>query len=363
MLVKAPGDAPGFALAWRGTLPVLCVGPPLPAATEARRFGAIKHELLHLLFHHPLPAGQRPLPWLHHLAADLVVNQYLLPDELAEDALTLAPFAPLSLPPGRDAGFYYRLLLDAWRQAFSAGDFPAWRVLLDRCLQGAHPAIRRHAGWRNAVLADRSREAAIIQRVDQLLRQARQSTPAAVLARLAPALRARLDRSAPPPVLDWRRQLRLFAASSRRSRLRHTIRRPSKRYGTTPGLRLERRGRLLIAVDTSASVSPALLAAFFAEVHQLWRSGYELFVVECDLTIRRRYSYQGKKPLVTLGRGGTRFDAPVAWANAHYRPDGILYFTDGKGPPLQERPRCPLLWIVGNDDGRLRPVRGHHPLN
>lgn len=363
-LVKEPAAAPGLALGWRRELPVLRVGPLTGQASGARGFGAVRHELLHLLFRHVLPPPGLSLPWLYHLAADLVVNQYIPPEELPADALTLERFAPLDLPPGRDARFYYQALLTAWREAPAGGEAPpSWRLLLDRCLRGDHPAIRRHAGWRDASFPDLTGQRERAPQLERLLRQVCLAMPAAALDRLAPALRACL---APPPApsasIDWRRRLRLFAAGSRRSRLRHTIRRPSPRYGTTPGLRLERRGRLLVAVDTSASVPPALLETFFAEVHALWGLGHDIEVVECDVAIRRRYLYAGRPPQVALGRGGTRFDAPLAWAAARERPDAIVYFTDGQGPPLQMPPPCPLLWVVGNPAGELRLVRGMHPL-
>ncbi len=363
-LVKEPAAVPGLALGWREELPVLRVGLLPEEASGPQSFGAARHELLHLLFRHVLPPAGLSLPWLYHLAADLVVNQYMPPEELPGDALTLERFGPLALPPARDADFYYQALLEAWREAQDRGDAPPpWRLLLDRCLRGDHPAIRRHAGWRDASFPDLTGQRERAPQLERLLRQVRLAMPAAALDRLAPALRACL---APPPApsasIDWRRRLRLFAAGSRRSRLRHTIRRPSPRYGTTPGLRLERRGRLLVAVDTSASVPPALLETFFAEVHALWGLGHDIEVVECDVAIRRRYPYAGRTPQVALGRGGTRYDAPLAWAAARGRTDGLLYFTDGQGPPLYTTPPCPLLWVVGSPSGELQLVRGLHPI-
>jgi len=66
------------------------------------------------------------------------------------------------------------------------------------------------------------------------------------------------------PKFNWRRILRLFAASSNSTYLKNTIRRPSKRYGTTPGIKVKRQQKLLLAIDTSGSVQKEEFLEFFA---------------------------------------------------------------------------------------------------
>jgi predicted metal-dependent peptidase len=75
-------------------------------------------------------------------------------------------------------------------------------------------------------------------------------------------------------------------------------------------------------------------------------------VVECDMVIQRTYPYRGILPQLVVGRGGTLFDAPLAWANAQ-RPDAVIYFTDGQAPAPQVAARMPVLWVIttnGTDD-------------
>ena len=64
---------------------------------------------------------------------------------------------------------------------------------------------------------------------------------------------------------DWTRTLRRFAQSVRRAPLRNTIRRPSRRFGTYPGLRLRRTSRLAVVVDTSRSIEIPVLERFFGK--------------------------------------------------------------------------------------------------
>ena len=45
------------------------------------------------------------------------------------------------------------------------------------------------------------------------------------------------------PKLDWRRMVRIFCASSGRTKIRHTIKRISKRFGTRPGIKIQRESK------------------------------------------------------------------------------------------------------------------------
>jgi predicted metal-dependent peptidase len=151
-----------------------------------------------------------------------------------------------------------------------------------------------------------------------------------------------------PPNLDWRRVLRLFSSSARRTHLQNTLKRPSARFGTIPGVRVRRRHRLLVAIDTSGSIGQDDYDEFFSELTHLYRTGSEIRVVECDVEIQREYDYRGETPRATRGGGGTAFDAPLRYANREYRPDAIIYLTDGFGPAPETRTRAPLLWLISS---------------
>lgn len=148
------------------------------------------------------------------------------------------------------------------------------------------------------------------------------------------------------PVVNWRRLLRIFAESSSRTYVRNTLKRPSRRYGTTPGIRIHKRQRLLVAVDTSGSIRDEELSEFFAEIYHIWKQGAEVTVVECDLEIAARYAYKGHAPVEVHGRGGTSFDPPLRLANEEVLPDAVIYFTDGVAPAAVVAARMPVLWLV-----------------
>ena len=160
------------------------------------------------------------------------------------------------------------------------------------------------------------------------------------------------------PAQDWRRILRLFVGAGQRTFLQNTLHKPSRRYGTNPGLRIRNKHKLLVALDTSASISEEALQAFFQEIQRLWRLGTEILIVECDTQINNVYLYRGKMPTVVSGRGDTNFDAALEYANIHSNADAVVYFTDGKGPASPVKCRKPLLWmILGNASVEHLPGR------
>lgn len=149
--------------------------------------------------------------------------------------------------------------------------------------------------------------------------------------------------------IHWPQQLRAFANNSRRTRLKTSRRRPSQRYAGSPGLQIQNQQKLLLAIDTSGSITTSVLQQFFQTIHQVWRSGATLKIVECDDRIRAQYVYKGQAPTLVKGRGATLFDPPIRFANEQYLPDGLIYFTDGEGRVPQLKCCCPILWIISPD--------------
>lgn len=361
-LIKCPSDGKDIALGVREHQPALFVSEAWLQApvTDRQRMGAVKHELLHLIFRHPWRKGAYFRSVFYQIAADLVVNQYLHREEVAPEAITLELFEPLGLKAEQSLEDYYSVLAEAWGRLKQGGkvENASWVTTLRRCLSGRHPALQRHCYWPEAERwMPASTRAVLESQTTELLRRLRHRLGPEGMEGLPPAVQMWLAPESGEARMNWRRIVRLFAASSRKTRLKNTIRRPSKRYGTTPGLQIRRSGRLLVALDTSGSVPEEMLNAFFGEIHHLWRLGHELMIVDCDTEIRNRYEYQGRRPEYVRGRGATRYEAPLRWANREYHPDGILYFTDGQGAAPTLQSRAPLLWVIAGKEGSHLPGR------
>ena len=151
--------------------------------------------------------------------------------------------------------------------------------------------------------------------------------------------------------LDWKTALAMFAAKERAPT--HTYSRPSRRFpgrvGEVPGRawspRTMTRPRLLVAIDTSMSMSKSELAEVARHVAKVSERA-EVTVVECDAEIHRVYPFDGDL-FDVQGRGGTDlrplFEPSFLGAR---RPDGVVYFTDGDGPFPDEAPPLPVLWVL-----------------
>jgi predicted metal-dependent peptidase len=145
--------------------------------------------------------------------------------------------------------------------------------------------------------------------------------------------------------------LRLFASSGYRTEVVATNRRMSKRFGTFPGIRIRRKQRLAVVIDTSGSIGDEVLEVFFREIHGIWKNDAEVMVVECDADVQRAYDYKGKTPKAVEGGGGTSFDPALAWVSNPRNGafDACIYLTDGCAGEPEVRPRCPMLWVITAD--------------
>ncbi len=372
-------------LHWNGQQVVLRVNPEWfrKGLAATQRKVALKHEVLHIVFRHLFRPADRQAD-LYSIAADLVVNQLLAPLKPLPGWPTLKMFPELKLKPDQPLDVYYAELAALLRQMLRAGFGTEFGSEDEGEAAMAGKGRASAADWAKAtgkpqsaealaaLLADRDKRgddagwhdgkdgigaAAGCYAVGSVLIRAKErmpphqwgSLPAALLSELALVLAER------QPKLDWKRMVRIFCASSGRTKIKNTVKRISKRYGTRPGVKIQRLQRLLVAVDTSGSIDQEMVESFFAEIHGAWRAGASVIVVECDAEVQRSYEYRGKPPTVVHGGGGTEFEPVFRWMRQQRSFDGCLYLTDGCGPAPETRPTCKLLWVVvvGEDNHKF----------
>ena len=340
------------------------------------RTAVVKHEALHLLFKHlfRIEVGTRDLR-IFNLAADLVVNQFVTPWPLPEGAILLSTFPDLELPPDQTMDWYYNRLValqaetDGQRDTEGSGapDYsktsaPQSAEVLDRLAGSSHSD---HSAWamapggatgeggsQGASVPDQLRDT-LSNELERQIIQAKNRTGPKAWSRVPGALRAEIDAMIErrQPKISWKRVIRLFSNSSRRTRIVSTAQRESTRFNTFPGIKVKRYQRMAVIVDTSGSVPDDDLSRFFAEIHGMWRQGAEVDIIECDAAVQRSYPYRGQLPQKISGRGGTLFDPAFQWLRAQrmVRYDGCIYLTDGGSSAPTVRPPCKLLWIVTSD--------------
>lgn len=343
-------------------------------ATKALRYGAIKHQILHIVFKHALRFPEFGNKKLFGIASDLAANQYIQSDQLTEDAIKMEDFPEFELMRGKSIDYYYKRLaeeLENMQQDDRGGAAPsddpestesaagsgeqqeqsfnqAQQHLKDLLESEDNQHLDQHKFWdefeklssAEQKMIDAAINESIVNSVSRIKSKEYGNLPAGLqeyINLLVESLK---------PNVNWRRILRIFTASSSRTRLKNTIRRPSKRYGTNPGIKIQAKQKLLIAIDTSGSVNKNELKEFFGELYYIWKQGAEIYVVECDTEIHNHYAYKGLPPDVISGRGGTDFNAPLNFANEEYFPDAIIYFTDGYASTPEVISRKPILWMI-----------------
>lgn len=147
--------------------------------------------------------------------------------------------------------------------------------------------------------------------------------------------------------LDWRHVLRRYLGEELAQEFSMT--RPPRRYpelaGVVPGRsRRPHRPQVMAVIDTSGSVDDEMLEMIDGELRRL-AGDYEVTVVECDVIIHKVAKYRRLE--VVNGRGGTDFCPPLEAAFLQrYRPDIVVYFTDGYGPTPECAPAVSIIWCL-----------------
>ncbi|MFO0647847.1 MAG: VWA-like domain-containing protein [Polyangiales bacterium] len=365
-VVRAVDEStPTASVSLSGARVTLTVNPDFYLKTLRKgpeRVAVLKHEALHLLFRHLFRVDRaKHDPLVFNLAADIVVNQFIAsPWKLPDDAVTLATFPDLKLEKDKPVEWYYERLRALARELGHCGGTARDDGLVASAPKSAE-ALKRILGsprWHSDHdrwgAGDDSEQKVAGTDLDRLVVQARDRAGQRGWGALPNALRelitAAIERRAPK--LDWKRALRLFSASARRTRLMGTWQRQSRRYHTIPGIKVKRFQRMAVIVDTSGSISDGDLAEFFAEIHGMWRQGAEVRVIECDAAVQHVFDYRGRLPDKVGGRGGTSFDPAFKYLNDNRRAgvwDGCVYLTDGVAPAPTIRPPCKLLWVVAGN--------------
>lgn len=171
---------------------------------------------------------------------------------------------------------------------------------------------------------------------------------------------AELVESLNRPRVSWREVLRRFIDDSASRDYSWT--RPNRRHigrgVILPGFVPDRPTHIVIAVDTSGSVSAAELAAFRDEIQAILDDGAAdaVTVVQADTRVHGAERYESGEPvtMTARGRGGTSFVQPFQWI-AENVPDAsaVVYATDMDcGGAWGEQPGAPVLWLVTGDPRR-----------
>lgn len=162
------------------------------------------------------------------------------------------------------------------------------------------------------------------------------------------------------PQLPWRMLLARYMTSLARDDYSYT--RPSTRRGDPaiyPSLR-SAQVDIVIALDTSGSISPEEMQAFITEIDAIkgqMRARIILHACDAELSENGPWTFEPWEaftlPKDLQGGGGTDFRPIFKWADVLDRmPELMIYFTDAQGRFPETAPYYPVIWLV----------KGKHPI-
>ena len=150
-----------------------------------------------------------------------------------------------------------------------------------------------------------------------------------------------------PQVFNWKAYFRRFLGASFNIFTKKSYKAPSTRFDDSPGLKIKKKHHILVAIDTSGSVSDYELTEFFSEINHIYKTGCTIDIIECDTQINRIYPYKGKWDGSVHGRGGTIFSPVIEYYNkTKGKYTTLIYFTDGYGEYDILKPYNRTMWVV-----------------
>ena len=313
--------------------------------SDMHKMGLLKHELLHIAFGHLTSFSSFSNKKLANVAMDMEINQYIEDSWLPEGGIKLEDYADLNLDKKAGCRYYYDQLVrlqDEKDKNGTTGNEPMDN-LLDNIANGNIPD---HSTWEEFDDMTDAEKKLIEKQVQKILQDAKEQT-----VKKRGNIPGEIDsliviEEITKPKFDWKGYIRRFTGVSTKVFTKKIRRKENRRYEDNPGLKIKMRQHMLLAIDTSGSVSDTELTEFMNEIHHIYKAGVDITVVQCDTSIRSIEPYKGKNEINVFGRGGTEFDPVLDYYNANLKKyTSLVYFTDGECY-TSVKPKSKVLWVL-----------------
>lgn len=311
------------------------------ASSEEQQLATLKHELLHVCLFHLEMFGDFPNRELFNIAADMEVNSYI--DKVQDDDFVRAE--NWGFPVRQGVKWYYEHIQQNLSENKNKGNSTQ---------EGSLPDVKNHKSWKTMENMSDSEKQLLHNQMDYILKNATESAVknhGSIPGEMAEYIKNLLKPK--PPVFNWKSYLRRLVGMAEKYYLKITRKKPSKRFESASGVRHKHFQNVLVAVDTSGSVSTKELADFYAEMKNISRSGAEIDVVECDAGITKMYPLS-KWDGSVHGRGGTSFMPVFDFFNKRGKKEysALIYFTDGYCSVEGLKSSKPVIWVITSNGER-----------
>lgn len=309
------------------------------------------HEAMHILLHHISRASHYGYTMKgFNIAADMAINCNIT--SLPEGALYPSTF---NLPNNEAAEWYYRRLKESADNQ---------KQSIEEMIGDKGDLVDDHSMWGDCeddVVKEKIKGIAATA-IKEQEKKGWGDIPGDVVAKILAANRH---------IVNWKKEVRYFINKlvqhghmTTRSKLNrreqslaaNRVKELQDIY-LHPGKRKHYTSRLLVAIDTSGSVSDKELSSFVDEINGM------ISHVQCDYVCFDTKIYGEPKPFSKKaknvdikGRGGTNF-GPVCEKIDEWKYDGLVIMTDGFAP-FPPKPRARVLWCITKPGESINPPFG-----
>lgn len=360
---------------------------------DITQIGILKHELLHIAMGHLDMYERFPDKELANMAMDLEINQYVGDSFKGKtwDGLELKRYPELKLPEKAGSKVYYDALdkinkkrqqqqgqgqpqqgqgdgqqgqgqsqqgqgqgqsQQGQGQSKNDGSSPEKSKIWDTYdhMKSGNDSLYAHKLWKEFYEGLSEAEKKLIKKqVEHQLKTLAEEVQKS-RGTIPGELRGIIDNlfAIEEPVIDWKSYLRRFASHSNKIYTKKSRRKLNKRFASNPALKIKQRKTILVARDTSGSVSKADYEEYFSELHHMWKSGVRIMILDADADVQDIFEYKGKAPDHISGGGGTYFEPAIDYYNEHWKQfDCMIYLTDGQCSAPTNKPRGGhMLWVI-----------------
>ena len=314
---------------------------------DTQQMNLLCHEVYHIVFQHMFLWDSFPNKEVLGLATDCEVNSYL--NNLDNSWVTPSIW---NLPLRQGTKFYYEEIIKQSQQQSnnenSCSNNDGLKTKDD------------HSQWGKDFHECSNAEKQLIQnQINNQIKTAAEQTikmRGTIPAELQEIVNELLKPK--PRIFDWKAFFRRMLGSIYDINIKKTRRKESIRFPGAAGIKHKKKVSILVAVDTSGSISNKELEDFFSEITYIYKAGARITILECDARISANYEYTGKWNGKVHGRGGTDFQ-PVIDYYRNNKKDyaALVYFTDGECS-IPENVPMDTIWVITSEGDHNKEYPG-----
>lgn len=292
------------------------------------------HELMHLVFNHPVYSNEFENKKIYNIACDIEVHCYMDYKTLEQDNLHLCTVDKFPFLQGKKkmgTRWYYNELMKNKNK-----DQNLQQMLKNgSCGSGNSKMDMPNHNWKNSFEGLSDIEKEIIKQtcenmVEDVAETYSQSKGIGNMPAEIQEIIKRLQELRKSK-FNWKGYLRRFVGSSRKTYTKMTRMKENRRIEGLQAIRIKTRQKVLVAIDTSGSVSTNMIKDFINEIYLINKLGYDVDVIECDTDAHDVFKFNPKDDFSVYGRGGTNVQPPCDYYVQHRRYYScLIYFTDGE---------------------------------